>query len=155
MIAATKDAIVRYEPNAVPVPDRVRDGGLLTIEGGTHVGFAHIASGPMRLLGNPDAAACRLLAANPDEVREHPWAGLFGTPEQGLLEIAEYPVPCVTGAGPVMRAGRQQMLTTIAVHAFFERTFASDAGTRASHDAFLARVLPSEIPEVRYTPARR
>ena len=54
-----------------------------------------------------------------------------------------------------MAAGRQQMLTTLAVRAFFESHFASDPEERAEHQAFLTRTLPAELPEVSYLASRR
>ena len=155
MIAGTADAIVDYELNALPIPDRMHDGGLVSIAGGTHVGFAEVAAGVMRLLGNPDTVGCCLGGADPEASPENPFSGLFGTPEQGLLEVAEYPPPCVKTFDWTMAAGRQQMLTTLVVRAFFESHFARDPGVRADHGEFLVRILPAELPEVTYAPSRR
>jgi dienelactone hydrolase len=155
MIAGTADAIVDYELNALPIPDRTHDGGLVSIAGGTHVGFAQVAAGVMRLLGNPDTLGCRLGGADPEASPENPFSGLFGTPDQGLLEVAEYPPPCVRTFQRTIAAGRQQMLTTLAVRAFFESHFAREPGLRADHQEYLVRILPAELPEVTYTPSRR
>lgn len=155
MIAGTADAIVDYELNALPVPERTRDGGLLSIAGATHVGFTQVAAGVMRLLGNPDRVACRLGGADPEALPENPFSGLFGTPEQGLLEVTEYPPPCVKRFESTMQAGRQQMLTTLAVRAFFERYFAHGPEVRADNADFLVRILPAELPEVTFAPSRR
>lgn len=154
-IAGTADAIVDYRRNALPMPDRIRDGGLVSITGGTHVGFAHIAAGLMRILGNPDKVGCRLAGVDPEASPEHPFSGLFGTPEQGLLEVTEYLPPCATTFERTMAAGRQQMLATLAARAFFESHFAPESAERADHEEFLTRVLPAEVPEVTYTPSRR
>jgi predicted dienelactone hydrolase len=155
MIAATADAIVDYEANALPIPERTRDGGLVSIEGGTHVGFDHIAAGVMRLMGNPDAVGCSFGEVDPEAPPENPFSGMFGTPEQGLLEVTEYPMPCVVTSEPTMAVGRQQMLTTLAIRAFFESHFAREPEVRAEHEEFLARILPAELPEVTFTPSRR
>jgi hypothetical protein len=152
MIAGTADAIVDYERNALPIPDRA--GGLVSIAGGTHVGFDQVAAGIMRVLGNPDAVGCWLGGADPEATPEHPFSGMFGTPEQGLLEVTEYPTPCVATVERTIAAGRQQMLTTLAVHAFFESHFAREPRARAGHEEFLVRTLPAEIPELTYTPSR-
>lgn len=139
MIAGTADSIVDYELNALPIPDRTHGGGLLSIVGGTHIGFDQVAAGLMRVLGNPDTVGCRLGGADPEASPENPFSGLFGTPEQGLLDLVEYPPPCVKTFEKTMAAGRQQMLTTLVVRAFFESHFARDAGARADHQEFLAR----------------
>jgi dienelactone hydrolase len=154
-IAGTADAIVDYELNALPIPDRIHNGGLVSIEGGTHVGFANVAAGLMRVLGNPDKVGCRLAGAKPEATPENPFNGLFGTPEQGLLEVTEYPPPCVRTFERTMSAGRQQMLTKLAVRAFFESHFAREPEVRADHEEFLVRILPAELPELTYTPSRR
>jgi hypothetical protein len=155
MITGTADAIVDYELNAHPIPDRTHDGGLVSIAGGTHVGFAQVAAGVMRLLGNPDRVVCYLGGAHLEASPENPFSGLFGTAEQGLLEVAEYPPPCVRTFDRTMAAGRQQMLTTLVVRTFFESHFAREPRVRADHEEFLVRILPAELPEVTYTPSRR
>jgi predicted dienelactone hydrolase len=159
MIAGTSDAIVDYELNALPIPDRIREGGLVSIVGGTHVGFAHVAAGAMRVLGNPDSVACRAAAASTGDAdsasAENAFVGLFGTAEQGLLEPAEYRPGCSRMFEQAIAAGRQQMLTTLAVRAFFESHFAGDPKSRADHEAFLTRTMSSELPDVSYTPSRR
>jgi predicted dienelactone hydrolase len=154
-IAGTADAIVDYEHNALPITDRVHNGGLVSIAGGTHVGFTHLAAGLMRVLGNPDKVGCRLAGADSEASPENPFSGLFGTSEQGLLEVSEYPPPCAKRFERTMAAGRQQMLTVLAVHAFFGSQFAREPEVRAAHAEFLARTLPAEVPEVTYTPSRR
>lgn len=155
MIAGTADAIVDYERNALPILDRVREGALVTIAGGTHVGFDQVAAGGMRLLGNPDAVACGLADVDPEAPPENPFSGMFGAPEQGLLAVVEYPPACVKTFDGTMAAGRQQMLTTVVVHAFFESHLARDPAVRARHRQFLARTLTEEVPEVTYERSRR
>ncbi|MGD8866429.1 MAG: hypothetical protein PVI01_02345 [Gemmatimonadales bacterium] len=119
------------------------------------VGGTHVAAGLMRVLGNPDKVGCRLAGAKPEATPENPFNGLFGTPEQGLLEVTEYPPPCVRTFERTMSAGRQQMLTKLAVRAFFESHFAREPEVRADHEEFLVRILPAELPELTYTPSRR
>jgi len=159
MIAGTSDAIIAYEDNAEPIPDRIRRGGLLTLRGATHIGFDDIASGPMRIFGNPDAVVCGNAVPDPEafatEDVKNPFSGLFGTTADGLLEPDVYRLGCTRTFDELIDAGRQQMLTTIAVHAFFESRFASDTESRAAHDEFLARTFPSEIEEVGFEGSRR
>jgi len=154
-IAGTADAVVDYERNAGPIPDRIRNGGLVSIEGGTHVGFTDVAAGLMRVLGNPDKVGCRLAGAKPEASPKNPFSGLFGPPEQGLLEVKEYTPPCLKTFGRTISAGRQQMLTKLVVRAFFESHFAREPELRAAAEEFLVHKLPAELPEVSYTPSRR
>jgi predicted dienelactone hydrolase len=155
MIASTHDAMVQYELNAAPIPDLIRKGGLITIVEGSHAGFSDFTSGPMRLLGNPDEIGCKALMWNLDSrLDENPFAELGG-PEQGMVEPAETPLPCEIRFEEAMHAGRQQMLTTLAVRAFFDSHFASDLETRQANAKYLSETLPSELVDVRYVSARR
>lgn len=158
MIAGTSDAIVDYELNALPILDRIHDGGLVSIAGGTHVGFAQIAAGVMRLLGNPDAFACSLAKRSADaaesEAPKNAFVGLFGTAEQGLLEPTDFRPGCSRTFEHAIEAGRQHMVTTLAVRAFFESHFASETEARAAHTVFLTQTLSAELPEASYAPSR-
>lgn len=158
MIAGTADGLVDYELNAVPIPDRVVDGGLLSIEGANHSGFTHVASGILSVLGNLDVIGCWLLREESnfsDQGNKNPFVGIFGTPEQGLIEPAKYRPPCTSTFEHVMPAGRQQMMTTLAVRAFFDSRFANDTEKREEQEKFLKHKLPAELTEVSYTPSRR
>jgi dienelactone hydrolase len=155
MIAGTADSIVDYEANALPTLDRVPDGGLVTIAGATHVGFDHVAAGLMRVLGNPDHVGCFLGGGEPETPLPNPFSGKFGGPELGLLEVAEYPTPCTARFQSTMGAPRQQMLTTLAVRAFFDSRFALDSEARSEAKEFLVGIMPSELPEVTYASSRR
>ena len=153
MIGARQDAVVDYETNAAIIPDRVREGGLLTLHGATHVGFDHQSAGLLRILGDPDQLACRLAPSGGELA--NPFVGQLGSPDQGLLEPDIYPSPCRSFAERRMASERQQRITLVAVRAFFESYFARDAQARAGHHALLTRTLPSELAEVSYTEARR
>lgn len=157
MIAGTADAFLDYQLNALPIPDRARESGLVSIKEGTHAGFTHLAAGILRVLGNPDRLACSVAAISNGSVlaNENTFVGLFGTPEQGLINVTEHRPPCAKTFEQTMQAGREQMITTLAVRAFLESQFANEPKERADHAAFLMRTLPTELPEVTYTPSRR
>lgn len=151
-ISGTEDAIVAHRTNAGPIPDRVRHGGLLEIAGGTHAGFVGLASGPMRLLGNPDAMACSVTDFSFDG---HPFAGRYGNAAQGLVEPDEYVAACTREIGETISSGRQQQMTKLAVRAFFEAVFGEDPGAREAAAGFVMSGLPDEYPELRYLGSRR
>lgn len=155
MIAGTSDAILDYTINALPIPERIRRGGLLTIEGGTHAGFTHVTAGLLRVIGNPDKLGCGAAGEGDIPQDQSVFVGLFGTREQGLITPAEYRPPCATTYDDAMRAGRQHMITTLAVSAFFESQFATMEDERREHARFLEHTLPAELSEVTYTPSRR
>lgn len=147
-ISGTEDAIVAHRTNAQPIPERARNGGLLEISGGTHAGFVGLASGAMRLLGNPDAMACSVTDFSTDG---HPFAGMFGGADKGLLSPDEYVAACTREIGDTISSGRQQMIAKLAVRAFFEAQFANDPEAMA----FLTGTLPEEFPELSWNPSRR
>jgi dienelactone hydrolase len=155
MIAGTKDAMIPYGPNAEPIPQKVRRGALLSIEGGSHTGFARFADGfPLRLLGNPDRLGCfalaRNLAAGP---RENPFAGLGGA-DDGIVFDAAASLPCSDGApADALAAGRQLMITRLAALAFFESQFARDGAERAAQATFLGKTLTGDFAEASFRSA--
>ena len=155
MIAGTHDAMIRYEENGAPIPDRITDGGLVTLDEASHAAFSSIAAGPMRLLGNPDGLGCQSLVANLDlEPGDDPFPNLGG-PSEGLLDASDATMPCEVTFDDAMSAGRQHWLTTLAVRAFFGQHFAADPGERAGHATFLSETFPAEHEDVHYASARR
>jgi dienelactone hydrolase len=151
MIAGDADALVDYAANAAMIPDKLAYGGaLLTLHGGSHAGFAPQNTGVMRIFGNPDRIACfvmkRRLGSAPIE---DPFAELGGEAE-GVLHFSR-PPPCANGAAPhALAAGRQQLIAMLAMHAFFESVWASDARERADAARFLAQTLPQDFTEASY-----
>lgn len=154
MIAGTHDAMIEYKSNGTPVPQLIRDGGLVTIEGASHAGFVSVAAGLMRLLGNPDNLGCDSLMENLDlKPGDNPFA-MLGAGEYGLVDGTDMPLPCETRFEEAMHPGRQHMLTTLAVRAFFESRFSNDAMERELHARYLEKTLPDEIVEVSFAKAR-
>jgi predicted dienelactone hydrolase len=154
MIGGTHDAMIRFDENAAPIPDKIAEGGLLSIEGASHAGFSYMTSGPLRLLGNPDEIGCRSLMANLDvETGKNPFPGLGGA-EDGIIDTIGASLPCEIRFEQAMPAGRQQWLSTVAARAFFESHFASDEAERSAHARFLEETFPKEIAEIQFIAAR-
>lgn len=146
MLASNIDALVPYNEHALPVLDRVPRFSLVTIDGGSHLGFAAY-SGILRWLDNADAIGCYSLMKNID-TKQAPWHHLLGTPEQGIL-YGPVPLPCQTTPLPVaINPLRQHQLTQLAVFSFFESHFNSSIKKRRYFNDFLHTVLPKEIAEV-------
>jgi predicted dienelactone hydrolase len=155
MIAGTADAIIPYAANAAPIPGKVAQGGLLSIAGASHAGFAAVSDMfPMRLLSNPDVLGCYALVANLEARKsENPFAALGG-PEDGVQFDTGAPLPCANGApDDALAAGRQLMITHLATLAFFESWFAPDPADRASWQSYLVESLTRDFPEARYVRA--
>jgi len=152
MIAGDADAIVDYAANAAPIPSKLAHGGaLLTLAGGSHTGFSPMADGVMRVFGNPDRIGCaalsRTLRLAP---RENPFVGLGGE-EQGVLAQIDQPLPCANGAPRrALAAGRQLMITKLALRAFLESVWESGLSRRNESARFLAETLARDFEEVRY-----
>jgi hypothetical protein len=152
MIAGDADAIVDYAANAAPIPSKLAHGGaLLTLAGGSHTGFSPMADGVMRVFGNPDRIGCAALSRTLKLApRENPFVGLGGE-EHGVLAQTEQPLPCANGApARALAAGRQLMITTLALRAFLESAWESDAAKRDGSARFLAEALARDFEEVRY-----
>ena len=146
MLAADLDALVPYEVHALPILARVRRSSLVTITGGTHLGFA-AHTGILRWLENADSIGCYGVLKNIDS-EEEAWHELVGTPEQGILYV-DVPLPCENSSLPAgMNPLRQHMSTLLTVFSFFESHFNQDPGKRTYFDHFLHEVMPKEIPEV-------
>jgi predicted dienelactone hydrolase len=155
MIAGTSDAMIDFQSNAVRLPGLVREGGLIAIEGGTHAGFSARAAGVMRVLGNPDRLGCTMMLQNLDIApEENPFEGL-GSEAQGFIDATDALLPCAQQFETAMAAGRQHLLTTLAVRAFFESLFTGSASERAAHAEYLSSTLPRELAEVAFTQAER
>ncbi len=154
MIAGTLDAMIPYASNAAPTPGKVRRGGLVTIEGASHAGFAAFADGfPLRLLANPDRLGCFALTRSLARTQGNPFDGLGGEAE-GIVLDPSVPLPCHDGApAAALAAGRQLMITRLAALAFFESRFAKDSAARAAHEAFLRETLAHDFPEASFLAA--
>jgi len=154
MIGGTEDTIVDYEANALPIPALIRDGGLLTFIGGTHLGFDEFSMTGFRLLGNMDQLVCAAIRWQADEAQGgNPFSELLGTEAQGLLQTDELPMCRVDGEA--MRYADQQALTKVAVHAFLKAKFADSLESRLAHHKYLTETLPAEISTVTYQAAQR
>jgi dienelactone hydrolase len=151
MIAGDTDALVDYSANAAPLPDKLAYGGaLITLHNGTHAGFAPQNAGVMRILGNPDRIGCMALKhqLGKGPVVE-PFAEL-GDESQGVLHFTR-PPPCAHGLAPEsLSPGRQQMIVELAMQAFFESVWASDAQDRTSAGVYLAKTLHEDFAEASY-----
>jgi len=154
-IAGTSDLLIDYEIHARRVPDVVPSGEMLTLDGGSHLGFVDASSGPMRLLSNPDELACFFgMNTEMPEPGDNPFA-LLGGQEVGMTTGEGIPYPCQLEPVPAaIKPGRQQMITIASTRAFFEGQFADDSDSRAGHRHFISQTLSQDFPEVHWHPSR-
>jgi predicted dienelactone hydrolase len=153
MIAGTGDAMIAYASNAAPTPRKLRRGGLVSIDGASHAGFAVFADMfPLRLFANPDWLGCYALTRNL-QFPENPFEKLGGEAD-GILIDPDVLLPCRDGVpASALAAGRQLMITRLAALAFFESRFASDAAVRDAYEAFLHTTLALDFPEASFLAA--
>jgi predicted dienelactone hydrolase len=154
MIAGTDDEIVPYEPHAPPILARAPTSALVTLRGGSHVGFAHDATW-LRFVRHPDALGCESLSESlgAEDWQGDPFAALGGE-EVGMLPLPEAARPCRSSELPrAMRPARQQAITTLAVRAFLDTTLADD-DSRRDAESYLARDLSADFEDAEYRVAR-
>lgn len=155
MIAGTEDALVPHALNAEPFLQRSPGTALLSLEGGTHLGFVEFARRWLRFSHHPDEMACEGIRRQTDDAeaqtRGNPFEPLGG-PADGI-DFASWGLPC-RGAqvfAKAMRPQRQQALTSLAVRAFFDSLFAPDPADRAEAARYLSSGMPAELSDTRYT----
>ncbi len=154
MIYSSDDAIVTYEDNALPVLDMYPAATLVTLSGASHAGFAQPASTLMRFIDNPDGIGCSTVTRflDLDAMRQN--ETLLGLIEEGTDDVLiDKPIEFCTGELiPVaMRAARQHMFTTLAVHAFLHSEFGDGADAAQAHRYLVQELARENADEVSVT----
>jgi predicted dienelactone hydrolase len=143
MIAGSSDAIVPYQDNAASIPDRVDNSLLVTLDQGSHTGFAGISSTFMRWFEHPDELVCPMLVSGLERDQEQQDSILEANLAAGIT--ATVSTPCAMESFPrAMRPGQQQMLTRLAVYAFLESSFAEESSRRQAMLQYLQQDLEAE-----------
>ncbi len=154
MIAGDADVVVDYASNAARVPADVPGSQLVAITGGSHAGFDDLALNALRVPCNLDVLACWWLALTLDLSDSRENLAALGGNESGDLIRASIAQPCVV-APPcsAIDPARQQLITKVAVGAFFESQLAVDPTARRAAAAYLSHGLARDFPGVRYEAA--
>lgn len=147
MIAGSADAIIPYEAHAVPIPQKSPQSLLVTLQGGTHVGFANISTTFMRWFNHPDELVCPMLLRGLEN-GDAPIEEML--PPDAVIGIStETAIPCtMTEFERAMRPGEQQMLTRLAILSFLESVFAADPTRRSQMETYLISDLAQEQSSV-------
>lgn len=148
-IAGTADALIEYRRQAADLPDKVSNASLVTIEGGSHLGFLGVADPTFRLMENPDTLGCASVLAVVGEDPNAAFAQL-GTAEQGIDLARDLPGLCENEMLEAVHPGRQRMITQIAVLSFFESVFNESRTRREEAWRELTQHLVADFPEATY-----
>lgn len=147
MIAGEGDAIVPYSQNALPMREKDKDSVLVTIQDGSHAGFAGISAILFRWANNPDTFGCSSMKGKverndkPFEPLIDESIGVIRSERAGYCENYK-------NLPRAVRPARQQMFTTLAVFSFFESIFNPGSQARDAMAQYLLQVLPAENAEV-------
>ncbi len=148
-IAGTADALIEHRRNALDIPQRSPQSSLITIEGGTHLGFTGISEPYLRFMENPDSFACYAVLGALDEDPNEPMQ-LLGGEEVGVNLNRELPGLCDYGFPSAAHPGRQQMITQLAIVSFLESVFNTDSATRQQASEQLTVAIANDFSEASY-----
>ena len=150
-ISGTADALIEHRRNAADISSRNPNASLVTIDGGSHLGFVGLSEPTFRFMDNPDTIGCQavmaVLGENPNDV--------FVTMSAGSPVIdmnRDVPGICDYGYGETTHPGRQQMITQLAVTSFFESVFSQDNERRESARQQLNTALARDFEEASFSP---
>jgi len=150
MIAGDIDAMVDYPENAVPLRAWVPEATLVTLQGGSHTGFAGMAARLFGWVDNPDSVGCWAMRGAVDDDLEVPpgfIAQLRGQENENLTDLEL--IPCRNPELPTaLRPQRQLLLTKQAVLSFLQGRFHPDVEIRNQYTEILERSLAADNPEV-------
>ncbi len=149
MIGGELDVIVPFDSNAAPALTLIPNATLVTVQGGSHLGFADIAE-PLRWLKNPDLVGCYFVEKNlADEAPDDPrWQGLFGPEELGISYTAPDDL-CIHESLPTsINVLRQTALTRLAVRAFLDSHLLVNPDERRAASNYLYQVFADEAAEI-------
>ena len=150
MIAGDIDAMVDYQRNAAQFRTWVPESTLVTLQGGSHTGFAGMAARLFRWVDNPDSVGCWAMRGALDDALDVPpdfITQLRGQENETLTDLEL--IPCRNPDLPTaLRPQQQQMLTKQAVLAFLQSQFHPDSEIRAAYTRILEQLLEQDNSEV-------
>ncbi len=153
MIAGDIDAMVDYQSNAMVLRERAPQATLVTLRGGSHTGFAGVASPFLEWLDNPDSLGCWFMRdqfekGSKGQQAYNEFIMSMGGLEAGI-EATELPELCGDASlPPALKPKRQHELTILAVFSFFQSSFHPNPSQRSEYRRALANNLARENPEL-------
>jgi predicted dienelactone hydrolase len=152
LISGSMDRVVPQLENAIQVKARYPNGWFLSLDKGTHLGFADIGN-PIRYMENPDNLGCALMGFMLKQLDlPERWDSVIPNTD-GILRDIVVSQPCPDLAGKSINGLKQQWLTSIAIASFFDMYLQPGARAQAAKE-FFTGTLSSENPEVSLTSPR-
>jgi len=152
VISGSLDRVVPEPANAIQVKARQPNGWFISLEKGTHLGFANVGN-PIRWMENPDNLGCNFMDRMLSELDlPERWDAVLPNTNGVLRDVVVGP-PCPELAGKSMNGLKQQWLTRIAVGSFFDMHLKSGDRAQAANE-FFTSTLSAENSEVRLTSPR-
>jgi len=135
LLSGSLDLVVPEEANASLVQERHQRGWFLSLDKGSHLGFANIGN-PLRWMENPDDLGCALLRRTMTKL-ELPdrWSDVLPSTGQVLRDVVVTP-PCPELPGDALNGLTQQWVTRIAIQAFFDMNFQEGQEAQNAYDFF-------------------
>ena len=149
LISGSMDRVVPEPANAIKVKARHPNGWFISLDKGTHLGFANVGN-PIRWMENPDNLGCALMdimLARLDLPER--WDAVIPNTDGVLRDEVASP-PCPDLPGESMNGLKQQWLTRIAIGSFFDMHLRSGARAETANEFFTGK-LSSENPAISLT----
>ena len=147
MVASPQDALINYQENAANILAKVDGAYLVSVAGGSHLGFSG-GSKWLRWLSNPDSLGCKALLDDDEVNGDSDWYHKIGDAQIGVLPATE-PTMCADDPLPkAINTLRQLQLTKLAVSSFLQCYFSSEEQQRADNCRYLKSTFAEEIAEV-------
>ena len=152
LISGSMDRVVPESENAIQVKARHPNGWFISLDKGTHLGFADIGN-PIRWMQNPDNLGCALMGVMLKKIGlPERWDSVIPNID-GILRDIVVSEPCPDLTGKSMNGLKQQWLSSIAIGSFFDMYLQSGVRAQTSKEFFTDK-LSSENPEVNLTSPR-
>ena len=149
-INGTADALIDYATNGLIIPDRIGNSSLLTIDGGSHLGFISMADPTFRFMHNPDTIGCQGVLSVLEDGTDDVFAA-FGSETDGVLLDPSAPAVCANlPPQEAAHPGRQKMILEIAVLAFFESVFGETETIRNTAREQLENSIAADFEEASF-----
>lgn len=150
LVSGSFDRVVPEQANATYVKKRHPNGWFISLNKGTHLGFADIGD-PIRWTENPDNLGCAFMEMMLSQLDlPERWDAVISN-TQGVLRDITVGQPCPELEGESMNGLRQQWLTRVAIGSFFDMHFRSGSDA-VSARKFFVETFSAENPEVSLTP---